>query len=238
MLHYWMSKSWTKGTQRYHLSSVSTSRQRYRHPRPRPQQRKVSPNILDHIDFVFCLSILDVIRFKRWLQACNNENVAKKPPMLVYKQYRICRRHFDGTSMNGGCRRLLKTAIPKLHLNLERTCDDDEQDEDAIDLPMETDALADPLIGELDDDVVNVQETAAFDSFEIKYEPLSTVAAVAKPSQRRDIRESKMKIRELLNQLMIRFCSFLPQCVSKRCPFRNRSIWISMGIQSRINIRI
>lgn len=149
------------------------------------------PKYVDQINFVFFFSFLDVIRFKRWLQACNNENVAKKPPMLVYKQYRICRRHFDGTSMNGGCRRLLKTAIPKLHLNLEQTCDDDEPEEDAIDLPMETDPLAEPLIGNMDDDVMSMQETAAFDSFEIKYEALAPVAPVGKPSQRKDIRESK-----------------------------------------------
>lgn len=37
--------------------------------------------------------------------------------MAIYKRYRICRRHFDTDSMNGGCRRLLKTALPTLYLN-------------------------------------------------------------------------------------------------------------------------
>lgn len=37
--------------------------------------------------------------------------------MSVYKQYRICRRHFESSCMNGACRRLLNTAVPTLHLN-------------------------------------------------------------------------------------------------------------------------
>lgn len=37
--------------------------------------------------------------------------------MAVYKQYRICRRHFESSCMNGACRRLLNTAVPTLHLN-------------------------------------------------------------------------------------------------------------------------
>lgn len=126
----------------------------------------------------------DVMRFKRWLQACNNENVATKPPMLVYKQYRICRRHFDASSMNGGCRRLLKTAVPKLHLNLDQTCSIAEHDDDAIDLPMEMDGLTENLMSEEDDDGGGIQEPVPFETFEIKYDPTA-----GKSSQRRDIRE-------------------------------------------------
>lgn len=37
--------------------------------------------------------------------------------MSVHKRYRICRRHFDSDCLNGGCRRLLNTAIPTLYLN-------------------------------------------------------------------------------------------------------------------------
>lgn len=47
--------------------------------------------------------------------------------MAIYKRYRICRRHFDSEAMNGGCRRLLKTAVPTLHLN--RNCRDDDDDD-------------------------------------------------------------------------------------------------------------
>lgn len=35
----------------------------------------------------------------------------------MHKRYRICRRHFDSDCLNGGCRRLLNTAVPTLHLN-------------------------------------------------------------------------------------------------------------------------
>lgn len=107
--------------------------------------------------------------------------------MLVYKQYRICRRHFDASSMNGGCRRLLKTAVPTLHLNLGQTCSDAEHDDDEedIDLPMDTDALAENLIGEVDEDC-NIRDPLTFDLLEIKYDSL---IAAGKSGQRRDIRE-------------------------------------------------
>lgn len=90
--------------------------------------------------------------------------------------------------MNGGCRRLLKTAIPTLHLNLERACSDSEHDEDAIDLPMDTDPLAEHLIGDVEEDIsdVGAQDIASFDTFEIKYDRLNTAA---KSTPRRDIRE-------------------------------------------------
>lgn len=37
-------------------------------------------------------------------------------PLAVHKRYRICRRHFDSDCLNGGCRRLLNTAVPSLYL--------------------------------------------------------------------------------------------------------------------------
>lgn len=36
--------------------------------------------------------------------------------MTIHRRYRICRRHFDSDCLNGGCRRLLNTAVPSLHL--------------------------------------------------------------------------------------------------------------------------
>lgn len=36
--------------------------------------------------------------------------------MTIHRRYRICRRHFDSDCLNGGCRRLLNTAVPTLHL--------------------------------------------------------------------------------------------------------------------------
>lgn len=37
--------------------------------------------------------------------------------MSIHKRYRICRRHFDSDCLNGGCRRLLNTAVPTLYLD-------------------------------------------------------------------------------------------------------------------------
>lgn len=48
---------------------------------------------------------------------CNDPRIDALEPILVQKRYRICRRHFDSDCMNGGCRRLLNTAIPTLHMN-------------------------------------------------------------------------------------------------------------------------
>lgn len=48
---------------------------------------------------------------------CNDPRLDALEPILVQKRHRICRRHFDSECMNGGCRRLLNTAIPTLHMN-------------------------------------------------------------------------------------------------------------------------
>lgn len=37
--------------------------------------------------------------------------------MTIHRRYRICRRHFDSDCLNGGCRRLLNTAVPTLYLD-------------------------------------------------------------------------------------------------------------------------
>lgn len=39
--------------------------------------------------------------------------------MTIHRRYRVCRRHFDTDCLNGGCRRLLNTAVPTLHLEPE-----------------------------------------------------------------------------------------------------------------------
>lgn len=58
-------------------------------------------------------------RMQQWLDACNNPKIRHRDPMLVYKQYRMCRLHFATDCFNGACKRLLETAIPTLRLNLE-----------------------------------------------------------------------------------------------------------------------
>lgn len=57
------------------------------------------------------------MRFRQWLNMCNDPRLDALEPILVHKRHRICRRHFDSECMNGGCRRLLNTAIPTLHMN-------------------------------------------------------------------------------------------------------------------------
>lgn len=63
----------------------------------------------------------ELYRHNQWRAACNNPRILEKSCQQVYNLYRICRRHFDSDSLNGGCRRLLSTAVPTLHLNDEST---------------------------------------------------------------------------------------------------------------------
>lgn len=56
------------------------------------------------------------MRFLRWLAVCNNPRIKKMDAMSVHKRYRVCRCHFDSDCFNGGCRRLLNTAVPTLYL--------------------------------------------------------------------------------------------------------------------------
>lgn len=60
--------------------------------------------------------ISDASRFNQWLNACNNPRFQQYDAMTIHRRYRICRRHFDSDCLNGGCRRLLNTAVPSLHL--------------------------------------------------------------------------------------------------------------------------
>lgn len=62
-------------------------------------------------------------RMQQWLDACNNPKIRQRDPLLVYKQFRMCRLHFAIDCFNGACKRLLETAVPTLNLrlNLEAT---------------------------------------------------------------------------------------------------------------------
>lgn len=69
-------------------------------------------------------NLSDAVRFQSWIEACNNSRLQQMDALTVHKRYRICRRHFDADCLNGGCRRLLNTAVPTLHLSkLEGTGD-------------------------------------------------------------------------------------------------------------------
>lgn len=86
------------------------------------------------ISFLFSLKCLfyfihlDVSRFKEWLAACNNPKFETMDAMAIHKRYRICRRHFDSDCLNGGCRRLLNTAIPTLYLNSSQDAASNDED--------------------------------------------------------------------------------------------------------------
>lgn len=64
-------------------------------------------------------AVSDVERFQRWIDACDNAKITSRTPLDVHRQLRVCRRHFDKDSRNGGCRRLLNTAVPTLFLTPE-----------------------------------------------------------------------------------------------------------------------
>lgn len=67
----------------------------------------------------------ELYRHNQWRDACNNPLLREKTCQQVYTLFRICRRHFDKESLNGGCRRLLNTAVPTLYLK-DTTADEDE----------------------------------------------------------------------------------------------------------------
>lgn len=123
VLYNWLSQWRSISFEEHNLSLVST-----------PSKRFVSILlncclVFEHLFFwVFVSNILDEIRFKRWIVACNNSRIRKMDPMSVHKRYRICRRHFDSECLNGGCRRLLNTAVPTLflHSSSESNADSDE----------------------------------------------------------------------------------------------------------------
>lgn len=79
-----------------------------------PNDIKINKDISYHI---FPHPEKEQYRHNEWMTAINSSKLFSKKPMLVYRQYRVCRRHFDQDCFNGGCKRLLHTAIPSLFLN-------------------------------------------------------------------------------------------------------------------------
>jgi len=65
---------------------------------------------------VFPHPLKEKFRHNEWIKAANNSKLLKKDPMAIFRQFRICRKHFDVDCFNGGCRRLLHTAVPTLYL--------------------------------------------------------------------------------------------------------------------------
>lgn len=82
--------------------------------------KKKKKPISNELLFLFNFSFTDQSRFRRWVAACNDPRFDSLDPMTIHKRYRICRRHFDSECLNGGCRRLLNTAVPSLHLSGDR----------------------------------------------------------------------------------------------------------------------
>lgn len=108
-----------------------------------PYKRRSSTIGLPPTSFhVFPRPDKELYRFNEWIKACNNPEIDSKDPEKVYKQHRICRRHFDTDCFNGGCRRILETAVPTLFLaetfsgqaltGLKRTQPSEEPLDDAI----------------------------------------------------------------------------------------------------------
>lgn len=59
----------------------------------------------------------DAARHKKWVRAIDAKKLAEKHPFVIYKQFRVCRKHFSDDSFNGACKRIMKSAVPSLHLN-------------------------------------------------------------------------------------------------------------------------
>lgn len=99
---------------------VNASKETTYHLFPHPTKGKHFPLsiliILTVILYATNLIISDLTRFEKWLEACSNPRIEKLDRMLIHKRHRVCRRHFDTECFNGGCRRLLNTAIPSLYL--------------------------------------------------------------------------------------------------------------------------
>lgn len=68
----------------------------------------------------------ELYRHNQWRAACSsNPRMLTKDNQQVFRHYRICRRHFAPDSLNGGCRRLLGTAVPTLYLTVGNGSDED-----------------------------------------------------------------------------------------------------------------
>lgn len=79
-----------------------------------PNDIKINKDISYHI---FPHPEKEQYRHNEWMTAINSSKLYAKKPILVYRQYRVCRRHFDKDCFNGGCKRLLNTAVPTLYLH-------------------------------------------------------------------------------------------------------------------------
>lgn len=53
--------------------------------------------------------------FKKWIQACNNQNLVNLQPDLVYRSHRICHVHFTAEDKSTNMF-LKKHAVPSLYL--------------------------------------------------------------------------------------------------------------------------
>lgn len=72
----------------------------------------------------------ELYRHNQWRAACSsNPRILTKSNQQIFLHYRICRRHFAADSLNGGCRRLLGTAVPTLHLTCGNDGDEDQSQE-------------------------------------------------------------------------------------------------------------
>lgn len=79
--------------------------------------------------------------------------------MIVYKQYRVCRLHFSKDCFNGGCKRLLNSAIPSLNLlnNQKNAAKFQLYEKKMIKLMRENSSIT---IGDDTFDLISVEETS------------------------------------------------------------------------------
>jgi len=56
-------------------------------------------------------------RHLKWVKIVNADRIYQKDPLTIFKQLRVCRKHFGPDSFNGQCKKLLNTAIPSLYIN-------------------------------------------------------------------------------------------------------------------------
>lgn len=59
----------------------------------------------------------DPKRHLSWIKAINSDKILKYDPLVVFKRFRVCRKHFTKQCFNGDCKQLLLNAVPTLHLN-------------------------------------------------------------------------------------------------------------------------
>lgn len=69
----------------------------------------------------------EIDRYNSWLRAIDIPELLTKDRMIVFRQSRICRRHFDKDCFNGGVKRLIKTAVPSLYLSSSNQVQEDNR---------------------------------------------------------------------------------------------------------------